>query len=135
MPHIFQAESVGTAWIPIRIQSGILKHSTTQIVGNLSNLSDWIPIGGLGGLGGCKGRQPNTRMCPHQARSRLEVQEATEHEKCACGHILHVWRQGGQEGPPVRHLNTKTRPWGRVFVLGFKGGVRGHLNTKIVLDG
>ena len=26
-------------------QSEILEHSTTQIVGNLSNLSDWIPIG------------------------------------------------------------------------------------------
>ena len=40
MPHVFRAESVGTARIPIRIRSEILEHSTTQIVGNLSNLSD-----------------------------------------------------------------------------------------------
>jgi len=48
VPHIFRAELVGTAWIPIGIQAEILEHSTTQIVGNLSNLSDWIPIGPLG---------------------------------------------------------------------------------------
>ena len=48
MPHVFRAESVGTAQIPIRIRSEILEHSTTQIVGNLSNLSDRIPIGLLG---------------------------------------------------------------------------------------
>jgi len=44
VPHVFRAESVGTARIPIRIQAEILEHSTTQIVGNLSNLSDRIPI-------------------------------------------------------------------------------------------
>jgi len=48
VPHVFRAESVGTAQIPIRIRSEILEHSTTQIVGNLSNLSDRIPIGLLG---------------------------------------------------------------------------------------
>ena len=45
VPHVFRAESVGTARIPIGIRAEILEHSTTQIVGNLSNLSDWIPIG------------------------------------------------------------------------------------------
>ena len=44
MPHVFRAESVRTARIPIRIRAEILEHSTTQIVGNLSNLSDRIPI-------------------------------------------------------------------------------------------
>ena len=45
VPHVFRAESVGTARIPIGIRAEILEHSTTQIVGNLSNLSDRIPIG------------------------------------------------------------------------------------------
>jgi len=45
VPHVFRAESVGTARIPIRFRSEILEHRTTQIVGNLSNLSDRIPIG------------------------------------------------------------------------------------------
>src|SRR6266581_6555105 len=40
VPHVFQVESVGTARIPIGIQSEILEHSTTQIVENLSNLSN-----------------------------------------------------------------------------------------------
>jgi len=44
VPHVFRAESVGTAWILIGIRAEILEHSTTQIVGNLSNLSDQIPI-------------------------------------------------------------------------------------------
>jgi len=48
VPHVFRAESVGTARIPIGIRAEILEHSTTQIVGNLSNLSDRIPIGPLG---------------------------------------------------------------------------------------
>ena len=43
--HVFQAESVRTVGISIRIQLKILEHSTTQIVENLSNMSDWIPIG------------------------------------------------------------------------------------------
>jgi len=45
VPHRYRAESVGTAQIPIGIRLEILEHSTTQIVGNLSNLSDRIPIG------------------------------------------------------------------------------------------
>ena len=45
VPHVFRAESVGTARIPIRLRSEILEHSATQIVGNLSSLSNRIPIG------------------------------------------------------------------------------------------
>jgi len=45
VPHVFRAESVRTAQIPIRIRAEILEHSTTQIVGNLSNLSNQFPIG------------------------------------------------------------------------------------------
>src|SRR6266508_5384180 len=45
VPHVFRAESVGTAQILIGIRSEILEHSTTQIVGNLTNLSDQILIG------------------------------------------------------------------------------------------
>src|SRR6266511_1761920 len=37
VPHVFRAESVGTARILIGIRSEILEHSTTQIVGNLTN--------------------------------------------------------------------------------------------------
>jgi len=45
VPHVFWAESAGTARILIGIWLEILEHSTTQIVGNLSNLSDRILIG------------------------------------------------------------------------------------------
>ena len=94
-------------------------------------LGCWREVGWVGRVRRLQGEAAQHKNMPTPGMfSSWSAGEATEHEKRACGHILHVRRQG-QEGPPVRHPNTKMCPWGRVFVLGFKGGV-GHLNTKIV---
>ena len=111
------------------------KHADTKNASKRMHLCYWQGGGEswgagerLGGLGGCRGGREaaqHENMPTPGMFSSWSAGEAAEHKKRACGHVLHVRRQGGQEGLPVRHPRC-------VFMLGFKGGVRGHLNTKIV---